>query len=185
MKRALAFAVLLFFTASLAKAQDIFICRNAHLSFFSSAPIEDIQAVTEKGVSALNIASNEIFFKVEIQSFQFKKNLMQEHFNEDYMESDKYPFAEFKGKLVSDPNFTKDGTYPVTVAGTLTIHNVPREYRVPGTITVRGGQVIATADFKVKLADHHIRIPRLLVKNIAEVVDVKVNAAYTPDKTAK
>ncbi len=133
----------------------------------------------------MNIASKEIFFKVEIQSFQFKKSLMQEHFNEDYMESDKYPFAEFRGKLVSAPDLTKDGTYPVTVAGTLNIHNVPKEYQVPGSLIVRGGRVTATADFKVRLADHHIKIPRLLVKNIAEVVDVKVSAAYTADKTAK
>ncbi len=184
MKRILFLAALLL-SASFVKAQEVYTCKNAQLSFFSSAPIEDIEAVTAQGVSAMNIKTGDIFVKVGIQSFQFKKSLMQEHFNEDYLESDKYPFAEFKGKVVTDPDFSKDGDYPVTVAGTLTIHNVPKTYSVPGTLTVKNGQITATADFKVRLADHNIKIPRLLLKNIAEVVDVKVSAVYSNDNTVK
>lgn len=177
--------LVLFFGVTFAKAQNIYVCKNAQLSFFSSAPIEDIEAVTSRGVSAMNIKTGDIFVKVGIQSFQFKKSLMQEHFNEDYLESDKYPFAEFKGRVVTDPDFSKEGIYPVTVAGTLTIHNVPKDYSVPGIITVKNGQMTATADFKVRLADHNIKIPRLLTKNIAEVVDVKVSAVYSKDNEVK
>lgn len=163
-------------------AQDIYSCRNATLSFFSSAPLEDIDAKTTQGVSALNIKTKAVYFKVQINTFQFKKKLMQEHFNENYLESDKYPHAEFKGKITDNIDLTKDGSYPVTVEGTLNIHGVPKTYREKGTVTVSNGKVTATSKFNVRVADHKIKIPSLVVKNIAEVVEVSVNAVYEPVK---
>lgn len=159
-------------------AQEIYISRNATISFFSSAPIEDISAKTSQAVSAINLSTGSVYFKVPIRSFRFPKALMQEHFNTDYLESDKYPYAEFSGKLQGFTAGSGDGVYPVTVDGKLTIHGVARDYKEPGSLTIKGGQVTAASSFKVRLADHRIKIPELLFKNIAEVVDVKIDATY-------
>lgn len=160
-------------------AQDIYSCRNASFSFFSSAPMEDIEAKTDKGVSAINMKTGAVYFKVPVNTFQFKKKLMQEHFNENYLETDKYPYAEFKGKMVDPPaNLNQDGTHDVTVEGVLSIHGVNKTYREKGTITVQNGQVTSSSKFNVKLVDHKIKIPTLVIKNIAEVVEVTVKATY-------
>jgi polyisoprenoid-binding protein YceI len=163
-----------------AAAQDIYSCRNTRLSFFSSSPLEDIEAKTDKGASAINTKTKDIFFKVPINTFQFRKKLMQEHFNENYLESDKYPFAEFKGKIVDLPEISKDGTYEVTVTGTLSIHGVDKTYTAKGTIISQGNKLTVNSTFNVRVADHHIKIPSLVVRNVAEVVAVTVNAIYTP-----
>lgn len=167
-----------------ASAQDVYVSRDAGISFFSSAPIEDIQAKTNKAVSAINITTGSIYFKVPIKTFQFEKDLMQEHFNSDYLESDKFPFAEFKGKINAPINPAVDSTYDVTVAGQLTIHGVTKDYTTPGTLVISNGKLTATSTFNVRLVDHKISIPRLLIKNIAEVVQVKVNASYSPEQTS-
>ncbi|MGF6926202.1 polyisoprenoid-binding protein YceI [Chitinophaga sp. W2I13] len=179
MKYLLIFAVALLPVVT-ASAQDVYSCKNTRLSFFSSSPLEDIEAKTDKGASALNTKTKEVFFKVPISSFQFKKKLMQEHFNENYLESDKYPFAEFKGKINESPEFSKDGTYPVTITGTLNIHGVEKSYTAKGTITAQGTTLTAVSTFNVRVADHGIKIPSLVVQNVAEVVAVTVNAVYTP-----
>ncbi len=159
---------------------QIVVTHNAKLSFFSEAPIEDIKAESINGESALNLTSNTIYFKVAMQTFDFKKSLMQEHFNENYMESNKYPYAEFKGKINEQTDLSKDGTYSVTVNGDLNIHGVLKNYMVKAELTVKRGEITATSTFPVKLADHHIKIPRLVIKNIAEVVQVTVSALYKP-----
>lgn len=105
---------------------------------------------------------------------------MQEHFNENYLESDKYPYAEFKGKINEAPEFSKDGTYPVTVTGTLNIHGVEKTYTAKGTVTTQGSTITVASTFNVRVADHGIKIPSLVIQNVAEVVAVTVNAIYTP-----
>lgn len=165
--------------AAIAQNKDILITRNASLSIYSSAPIEDIKAKSDQAVSAINTKTGDIFFKVLISTFQFHNNLMQEHFNEDYLQSDKYPFAQFSGKIQNMQDYSKDGNFPVTVKGQLTIHNVSRAYTVQGTLVIKGSQVTASSVFKVRLADHHIAIPRLVIENIAEVVQVTVSATYS------
>lgn len=161
-------------------AQDIYSCRNASFSFYSSAPMEDIEAKTDKGVSAINLKTGAIYFKVPVNTFQFRKKLMQEHFNENYLETDKFPYAEFKGKVVEPAaDLNKDGAHDVTVEGVLSLHGVDKTYREKGTITVQNGQVMSSSKFNVKLADHKIKIPTLVIKNIAEVVEVTVKASYS------
>lgn len=164
--------------------QNIYVCRGAEISFFSSALIENIEAQTDRGTSTINLDDKSIFFKVPVQSFQFERNLMQRHFNSDYMESEKYPYAEFTGKILDSVPVNKDGTYPVRVKGELTIHGVCNPYTGPGTLEVKNGNIIAKASFKVPLADHGVKIPKLLTRRIAEVVDVKVYATYQPQKEA-
>ncbi|HKJ43367.1 MAG TPA: YceI family protein [Sunxiuqinia sp.] len=169
-----ALILLLHFTsqAQVVKSKDVTI------SFFSEAPIEDIQAESKRAVSALDTETGAIYFKVPIQTFQFEKSLMQEHFNENYLESDKYPYAEFKGKIKEKIDLSKAGIYPVTVQGEMTIHNVTRNYQVEGKLQITGEQIKAQAVFPVKLADHHIKIPTIVIKHIAEVVQVTVSASY-------
>ncbi|UYQ93214.1 YceI family protein [Chitinophaga horti] len=165
-----------------ATAQDVYASRNVSLSFFSKAPMEDIDAKTTQCVSAINIKTGAVYFKVAVNTFQFKKSLMQEHFNENYLETHKFPNAEFKGKLLDLPDLTKPGTYTVTVEGTLDMHGVKKTYREKGTLTVAVGSIAVSSTFKVRVADHNIKIPRLVVKNIAEVVDVTVSGKYAPAK---
>jgi polyisoprenoid-binding protein YceI len=155
--------------------------RNTEFTFFSQAPLENIKAVSNQGVSALNTNTGEIYFKVKIRSFQFKKELMQEHFNEKYMESDKYPDAEFKGNIKEELDYKKVGAYPVTVTGILTIHNVSKDYTVKARLEIKNGLIQGESVFNVRIADHKIKIPRLVFRNIAEVVEVTVSAEYKTD----
>ncbi|HVB03208.1 MAG TPA: YceI family protein [Chitinophagaceae bacterium] len=170
--------------AAAGQNKDVWITRNAQLGFFSSGPIENISATSNQAVSAMNIKTGEVFFKVLISTFQFRNSLMQEHFNEDYLQSDKYPYAQFKGTIVDIPDLSKDGTFPVTIQGQLTIHNVTRAYTVKGNLEVKGGKITASTKFDVRLSDHDITIPRLVIENIAEVVQVTVMAIYSPVQTA-
>lgn len=174
--------VVCFVVNGVSKAQNVFICRHANVSFFSSAPVEDIAAKTSQAVSAINMQTGAIYFKIPIRTFQFRKSLMQEHFNTDYIESDKYPFAEFKGKILNFKRPDGDGKYNVIVDGQLTIHGVTKEYKEPGTLEIKDGKVTAHSTFNIRIADHHVDIPQILFKNIAEVVEVTVNATYEPQK---
>ncbi len=161
------------------KAQKIY-TKNGSISFFSKAPLENISAENNQVMSVLTIPSGELQFSVLIKSFHFKKSLMEEHFNENYLESNKYPKALFKGKI-NDPskvNFTTDGSYPIEVSGDLTIHGVTNKVTTTGTITVKGGIVTGTSKFKVKLADYRISIPGVVKDNISETVDVTVSCVY-------
>ncbi|MEH6305871.1 YceI family protein [Olivibacter sp. CPCC 100613] len=170
--------LLSFFSVVISRAQSTYVCNGATISFFSSTPVEDIEGISKNGLSALDVNTGDIVFKVKNTSFQFKKKLMQEHFNENYMESEQYPFSEFKGKI-NDPDKLKDnGSYQCIVRGTLTVHGVAKSYTAPVKITVNNGAITAACTFKVKTADHGIEVPTIVIKNIAETLDVKVAAAY-------
>ncbi|WP_316825940.1 YceI family protein [Pedobacter miscanthi] len=159
------------------KAQ-ILVSKTVTSTFFSSTPIEDIDASSKGGASAINTKTNEIIFKVSNSSFQFKKKLMQEHFNENYMESDKYPTSDFKGKIVEPIEFSKPGTYPITIKGNLQIHGVTKAYQVKGSLVITGEEIKAASAFNVKLVDHNIKVPTLVFKQIAETIQVKMTAVY-------
>ena len=162
--------------------QNLYVCKNAKINLYSSAPIEDIKAETQTGASVYNASTGELDFSVTISTFKFPKELMQEHFNSDYMESDKFPKASFKGKIQEQIDVTKDGTYPVTVDGDLTVHGVTQKRTIKGKVDVKGGVITMTSQFMVKCADHHIDIPRLVFHNIAESIQMNVTATYTPYK---
>lgn len=162
--------------------QTLYASKNAQISLFSTAPIEDIAAKTSSGNSVYNPATGDLVFSVAINTFKFPKSLMEEHFNSDYLESDKYPRATFKGKVQEHPDLTKNGTYPITVVGELNVHNVKQNRTIPGTLTVNNGVITMASEFMVKCADHHIDIPRLVFRNIAESIKMNVNATYTAAK---
>lgn len=161
-------------------AQKTLVAKHAEISFFSNAPLEDIQAISKTAASALNISTGDIVFKVRNTSFEFDKKLMQEHFNENYMESDKYPLSEFKGKIEEPQKLNKNGTYIVDVSGTLLIHGVTKLYQTKAKIIVKDNILSATCRFNVKLADHKIKIPSIVGRNIAEVVNIDISARYKP-----
>lgn len=162
-------------------AQSVFVCSHTHISFFSSAPIEDISATSDQGVSAIDLEAGAVYFRVPVSSFEFSNQLMQAHFNAHYLETDRYPDARFTGRLTIFPLTNTSGIKPVEVSGTLTIHGVSVPCQTGGVFELKGGELGLNATFKVKLADYHIQVPKLLIKNIAEIVDVHVSAVYQAD----
>ncbi len=177
-------AGLLLINGMMAMGQDVLYTRNGSISFFSSTPIENIEAHNKEVSSFWNTTKGEMVFAVLIKSFKFQKALMQEHFNENYMESDKYPKANFKGNIVNmnDADLKKPGSYNVKVEGDLTIHGVTQHVSVPGVVSVTKDGVSTSAKFKVKPADYAIKIPAVVAQNIAEVIEITVNCAYAPYK---
>lgn len=177
--------LLFLFSVSLSLAavsQDVYLDSHTMMSFFSSTPVEDISAKSEQGVGAINVKTKDVFFKVPMKTFVFKKALMQEHFNENYVESEKFPYSTFKGVINEDIDFTKDGTYKVTVTGALTVHGVAQNRTIPGVIVIKDKSIDVTCDFDVKVAEHDIDIPTLVVTNIAEVIAVKIHGVLEPAK---
>ena len=154
--------------------------KNGNISFFSKSPLENISSENNQVVSILNKQTGDYQFSVLIKGFHFKKALMEEHFNESYLESDKFPKAVFKGVLenIAAIDFTKDGVYRINVTGDLTIHGVTNKITAPGIFTIKAGKVIANSLFKVKTADYKIKIPTLVKDNIAEVIDINVSCVY-------
>ena len=165
-----------------AGAQTKYIDRNGNASFFSSAPLEDIEAHTSQAVSVVDVSTGEIAASMLMRSFRFRKSLMQEHFNENYIESHKYPKATFRGKIsnISDVDLKKDGTYKLDIDGEITIHGVTRPLRVKADAVVTNGMLEAKAVFPLKVKDFDIKIPRLVIQNIAEEVKVKIAFNYKP-----
>lgn len=175
----IAFSILYFLPA---KSQDVFLASNGTISFFSETPVENIDATSNQAIGAINVKSKTVFFKAKMTTFEFKKALMQEHFNENYMESDKYPFATFTGTINEPVDLTKDGSYAVTATGKLNIHGVEKPRTIPGTIVVKDGTIDVISTFDVKVADHDIEIPTVVMQHIAESVEVKVHAVMSPMK---
>lgn len=163
-------------------AQTRYIDRGGSASFFSSAPLEDIKAETNQAVSVIDLATGELVASVLMKSFKFRKALMQEHFNENYVESDKYPKATFKGKVMNlhDLDLTKDGKYLLDVSGEITLHGVTKPLNVKAEATVENGNLAARAVFPLRVADFDIEVPRLVRDNIAKEMEVTVSFSYRP-----
>jgi polyisoprenoid-binding protein YceI len=182
MKTRVSVLIALSFLFTSLSAQKL-VSKNSHIWFYSHTPVEDIEAHNRQAVSILDPSTGELVFNLLVKSFEFKIALMQEHFNENYMESDKYPKAAFKGKITNNASvdYKKDGTYLAEVSGDLTIRNVTKPVTSKGTITVKGGTVTAMAEFYVKPADYDITIPAVVENKIAKEVKVTVDAPYSPN----
>jgi len=153
--------------------------RTGKVSFFSSTSVENIEAFNNETASVVDAKTGDVVFMVPIKSFKFEKALMQEHFNENYMESDKYPKAEYKGKIVNlkDVNFSKDGSYSVRTNGKLTMHGVTKDVVSSGTIVVKSGVATVKSKFNVSPQDYGIKIPSIAASKIASNIEVTVDSA--------
>ena len=152
---------------------------KSFVSFFSSATIEDITADNIKSASIFNAETGDIAYSIPIKEFEFAKSLMKEHFNEKYMDTEKYPKATFQGKIEGFDT-KASGVQSVKAVGKLTIHGETKEINVPGTIETQGEKLYMKSKFTVKLEDYKITIPQLMWQNIAEQVEVTVNFIYKP-----
>lgn len=150
--------------ASLTHAQGRYFTKSGKITFYSSAPMQDIEAATKTAAAVLDAASGAVQFSVLMKSFEFKKALMQEHFNETYVESDKFPNAEFKGVVVNnrDISYNKEGTYNATVQGKLTIHGITKDVESAGTITVAPDGLKTSTVFNISLQEFGIKRPALV-----------------------
>jgi polyisoprenoid-binding protein YceI len=157
--------------------QTKYFTKTGYIKFFSATPIEDIKGENNLVGAVLAKETGALDFVVGMKSFQFEKGLMQEHFNENYVESEKYPKATFKGKVdnISEIDFSKDGEYAVMVSGDLTIHGVTNKITQKGTISIKEGKINANSVFPIALADYKVEIPALVRKQISETVEVTVN----------
>ena len=168
--------LILLISCVLASNAQKYITEKSEISFFSEAPLENIEAVNTKSVSIIDSENGEIVFSIPMKEFQFKKSLMQEHFNEKYIESDKYPKSTFNGKIL-DFNM-KEGKRAASAEGEMKIHGVTKKVKLDGELEIKDGKIFITLSFQVKIKDYKIKIPRILFQNIAEIVDVKADLGY-------
>jgi len=179
MKTTILFISFLFAFAAI-NAQDKYITKTGHIRFYSHTPMEDIDANNNQVGSILDAKTGEIVFNALVKSFEFSRALMQEHFNENYMESDKIPNAKFKGQIVNikDVDVKKDGSYSVDVKGDLTVHGVTKSITVKATLVVKDGKIAANSKFNVTAADFNIAIPSVVKEKIAKDIEITVEMNY-------
>ena len=161
---------------------QVIVCKNGNISFFQETPVEDIDGRSTKLISVIDTKTNIIAYKVEMTTFIFEKALMQDHFNENYIESSKYPYAIFKGQINEPIDWTKDGNYQITSTGMLNMHGVTKTITEKGTLNIRNGQVALHNVFTIKFTDYGVEIPSLLIKQLSDTVEVTINCTYAPLK---
>jgi hypothetical protein len=168
---------LAFFLLHAAFAQKRYFTKTGNVSFRAGTAVEDIDGINKSTTCVFDAGSGDIQFAILIKGFEFKSALMMEHFNENYMESDKFPKSIFKGKITNldKINFSKDGTYPVNVKGVLEIHGVKKDVETNGQFKVSGETVAATAEFEIVLEEYGITIPGLVKDKISKTARIKVN----------
>ena len=174
MRYSLFVAILLLFSIQL-NAQK-FMGNRGEISFFSSAPMEDISAVNKQVSAVFDAVTTNLVFQLQISDFVFRKALMQEHFNENYLESDIYPKSTFVGKVIQNNNGN------ATVQGDLTIHGTTNQVKINGVLIQNKKSVIISAEFAVNLEAYNIKIPRIVMYKIAEEIAIKINIELTEVK---
>ena len=162
---------------SLAAFGQKYITKNGMIKFHSEAPLETIEAINNQVNCAFDTETGDMVFKVLIKGFEFEKALMQEHFNENYMYSDKYPNATFVGRVKDwEGSKLEEGmAMDVIVEGDLTIKGITNKVSEKGTLEMREGKIMAETIFPVTISDYEVKIPKTVIDNIAETVDVTVD----------
>lgn len=152
--------------------------KSGTVRFYSEAPKELISATSDQLRGIIDAEKKTFAFKVVMKTFQgFNSPLQREHFNENYMESSSYPEASFNGKIIEDIDLTKDGEYNIRAKGKLKIHGIEQERIIKSVVSVKNGKVSVHSDFVVALADHNIKIPRIVIEKLAPDIEVSINAA--------
>jgi len=178
-RKVILFLVIFMVDNSRTKGQ-IYFTKNGSISFFSKTILQNIQADNNEVISILNLQTGSLQFSLLNTAFHFTKAKMEEDFNENYMESDKYPRSTFKGSIsnINKIDFSKDGTWLVNVTGDLTIHGVTKNITTSGKITIKDGKISATSSFKILLEDYHIKIPSIVSNKISENIEITINCNY-------
>ena len=177
----LALSVLFAMLMNVVNAQSIYQTTSGKIAFSSEAPLELIRASSTELIGLLDNDKKAFSFKINIRSFQgFNSPLQREHFNENYLESDKYPEGSFKGKIIEEADLSKDGEYEVRAKGILLIHGVAQERIIKANVTVKNNKITITAKFSVLLSDHNIPIPIVVYKKLANEIKVEMNATLEP-----
>ena len=159
---------------------QIYTTRNGFIGFYSKTPLEDIKAENKQVYAVIDGGKKMLGFNLLVKGFSFTKKLMQEHFNENYIESDKYPNSRFTGTYTGDVDLLKDGVYKIQVQGDLTLHGVTKPLNVPATIEVKDGKLIGISYFKLTPSDYDIKIPAVVREKIAQQIDVHVSINCNP-----
>lgn len=161
-----------------------YMTRNGYVRFFSATPVENIEAFNNQATCIVDTQTGEIVSKVLMKAFVFDKALMQEHFNENYVESDKYPQAVLKATIKnrSEIDAQKSEKQNVILKGEMTLHGVTQKTEITGTIEMAEGQWIAQSTFIIKPSDYDIRIPKVVEKNIAREIEVTLKFKLEPMK---
>lgn len=159
---------------------QLYFTKNGRISFFSRTSLEDISADNNQVLSVVNMETGALQFSLLNNAFYFPKAKMQEDFNENYMESDKYPKSTFKGNVtdIGTINFSTDGNYTMHVKGDLMIHGITKNITAMGTLIIKNGNISATTSFRVLLTDYQIKIPTIVTDKIAKEIEVTVNCIY-------
>ncbi len=185
MKKLMFGLIALMFTMNLSAQNQKFFSKDANIAFDANSPLEKIEGKNNKGTVIIDAATGKVEAAVLVKGFHFKSALMEEHFNENYMESGKFPKAVFAGQIADfkNINLKKDGVYPVVVKGSMTMHGVTKPVEAKGSVTVKGGALTnAQAAFKVLMADYNIAIPAAVKDKIAKEAKIDINAALLPLK---
>ncbi len=166
---------LVLFVCTSVTAQKKLTVEKGKVEFTSNAALELINASAEKVQGLLDPTTNNFAFIVNTRSFTgFNSGLQQQHFNEKYMETDKFYEATFTGAIIDPVEYKNNGTYKVRAKGNLVIHGKKQSRIIPGTVTVNNGVVTIEANFSVPLADHDITIPKIVSQKIATEILVKL-----------
>jgi hypothetical protein len=158
---------------------QLFITKTGFIGFYSKTPLEDIKAENNQVYAVIDAGKKNIAFSLLLKGFLFPRELMQQHFNENYIESDKYPKANFSGNFSGDVDVIKDGTYNIIVKGQLTLHNTTKPIETPATIEVKSGKLLGNAQFKIKPEDYNIFIPSIVRDKIATEISVSIKIECT------
>lgn len=164
----------------LSNAQSKYFTKNATITFYSKTAVQNIEAVNKKALVVMDLVANKIEFGVLIKGFEFEKALMQEHFNEDYLESDKYPKALFKGAFdnVADiPTIPSNKKISLSVKGNLTMHGVTKPISAIAVLQIKGDIITGITSFKVLLSDYNIKLPGVVGNNVSKEIEISVNTA--------
>lgn len=174
MRLKIIFLIIVVAISKIAVAQNALIDKEGVAHFFSEAPLEDIEAINKKALGAIDLEKGTVAVSMVMKDFHFDKSLMEEHFNENYIESEKYPKASFKGKILdfASLDFTQPGEFTAKAEGELEIHGVGKPLTSDVEFRVTEDKIEVSTFFQVALEDHKIKIPKIVIKNIAEVVDV-------------
>lgn len=165
--------------SSASMAQDKYFTKIGKIYFNCTGGIEKIEATNNSVTCVVDTKTGEMQFAVQMKGFEFEKSLMQEHFNENYVESEKFPRAVFAGSIANNKevNYKKDGTYNAKVKGKLTIHGETKDVEAVGTVTIKKGAVSLHSDFMVQLSDYKIAIPSVVKDKIANDTKITVDCA--------